>query len=365
VNRLSWGAQVVFDLRSEAGWSDLRLDSVDGMPDRIVIDVAPPPFRADASDASNAAVAPVEAPSIPMKTQDAARPGASGERTLVVAVDAGHGGKDFGAKGKPNLYEKDLALDIARRIARNLNEKKGYKAVLTRDRDVFLDLVERTRIAKQKGADIFVSVHLNTAPRKSARGIEVWFISPAGAEATAKKILSNRESAARELGLEEPANSDIMQMLVDVNQQAMMERSFRLAEQILNSTGRPGLPPARSVKQQSFAVLKSIDMPSVLVEAGFLSNAKDAAFVAKPTGRQAVADAVAAGIVSYLRKYPPPPPATGGSVLHRVRAGETLWAISKKYNTTVASIRRSNGLSELDVLRVGQQLVIRESHGDR
>jgi N-acetylmuramoyl-L-alanine amidase len=363
VNRLEWGAQVVFDLRGAAGWSDHRLYSVDGMPDRIVIDVATAALKpTDAVPPPGDTAASVSAPlelAFPVKTDVKER------RTLIIAVDAGHGGKDFGTKGKPNLYEKDLALDIARRLAAELERHEGLDAILTRDRDVFLDLIERTRIAKRKGSDIFVSVHLNSAPRKSARGIEVWFISPAGAEATAKRILSNRDNAARELGLESPENSDIMQMLVDVNQQAMMERSFLLAEQILNATDRSGLPPARSVKQQSFAVLKSIDMPSVLVEAGFLSNSQDAAFIKRPEGRQAVAQAVASGIVSYFRKYPPPPPAPSAGVVHKVRAGETLWAISKQYNTTVALIRESNGLAESDVLYVGQQLVIRESHDGR
>ena len=156
-----------------------------------------------------------------------------------------------------------------------------------------------------------------------------------------------------------------MQMLVDVNQQAMMQRSLLLAEEILISTDRHGLPPGRSVKQESFAVLKSIDMPSVLVEAGFLTNARDAAFLKTKDGRQAIAQAVASGIVSYLKKYPPAPAAknrVSSKKVHLVKEGETLWAISKRYNTTVASIRKSNGLAEQAVLHVGQELVIR---GDR
>jgi N-acetylmuramoyl-L-alanine amidase len=147
----------------------------------------------------------------------------------------------------------------------------------------------------------------------------------------------------------------------------MMQKSLLLAEEILNATERSGLPPSRSVKQEEWAVVKSIDMPSVLVEGGFLTNGRDAAFIKEPKGRQALAEAVAAGIVSYLKKYPPPAPSSrtgGAAVVHRVKAGETLWAISKKYNTTVASIRSSNRLSESDVLFVGQELVIRDTHED-
>jgi len=303
----------------------------------------------------------VAAPSSPAVVTEGVR----SDRVLVVAVDAGHGGRDSGAKGKSNLVEKKLVLDIARRVAGVIDQERGFKALMIREKDVFLDLVERTAIAKKKNADVFVSIHLNSAPRKAASGVEVFFISPAGADATAKKFLSNREAAAKELGIEEPQSSDIMHMLVDVNQQAMMQKSFLLAEEILKATDRPGLPPARSVKQQSFAVLKSIDMPSVLVEAGFLTNSHDVEIIKKPEGRQAIAEAVALGVVSYLKKYPPPPQTRSSTAMrtkHTVKKGETLWAISQKYNVTVVSIRKSNGLDESDVIRVGQELVIRESH---
>jgi N-acetylmuramoyl-L-alanine amidase len=113
-------------------------------------------------------------------------------------------------------------------------------------------------------------------------------------------------------------------------------------------------------------VLKSIDMPSVLVEAAFLTNTSDAKLMRTTEGRQVVAEAIAAGIVSFFKKYPPPPDSRGiARKVHKVRKGETLWAISRKYNTTVASIRSSNGLRNSDVLLVGQELVIRENHDGR
>jgi N-acetylmuramoyl-L-alanine amidase len=311
---------------------------------------------------------PGSATAVPKPSGSPAGGTAAEGRVWIVAVDAGHGGRDSGTKGGRDLVEKKLVLDIARRVSDAIDQTSGFKAVMTRDRDVFLDLVERTRLAKKKKADVFVSIHLNSAPRKSARGAEVFFISPAGADAAASRLLSNREATAKELGIDEPRSADILQILVDLNQQKMMERSFLLAEEIIKASERPGLPPVRSVKQQSFAVLKSIDMPSVLVEAGFLTNADDARIVASEKGRQAVAEAIAAGIVSFLKKYPPPegtrPPSVAKRV-HTVREGETLWAISRRYNTTVASIRRSNGLGETDVLRVGQELFIREDHDDR
>lgn len=353
VNRLTWGTQVVFDLRAAAEWSDLRLSPVDGMPDRIVVDVKQ----------GNAAAAERSSGSTVKKADPKNGQQKQKTRRFVVAIDAGHGGKHPGTIGKYNLIEKEVALDISNRITRKINEENGFKAVMTRDRDIYLDLVERTRIAKEKNADVFVSVHLNSAPRKSACGSEVWIISPAGAEATARKLLSNRNRAARELGLDAPQSEDILHMLVDVNQQAMMRKSLLLAEEILRAMDRKSLPPVRSIKQKGFAVLKSIDMPSVLVEAAFLTNSKDAALVKNASGRQAIADAIAAGVLSYLKKYPPPPAEDGRLLVHTVKKGDTLWALSRRYETTVASIRKVNKIGKSEVIHVGQELVVREGDG--
>ncbi|UCG52534.1 MAG: N-acetylmuramoyl-L-alanine amidase [Candidatus Latescibacterota bacterium] len=351
INKLSWGTQIVLDLRFEVDWSDLYLAPVDEMPDRIVIDVG----------RSKKSKVPSSSPPSPVRVTSKKRQ-EKPKREFIVAIDAGHGGKDPGAIGRHELIEKKIALDLARRVAGEINAMGGFKAVLTRDSDVYLDLVRRVRIAKNKGADIFVSIHLNSAKRKSARGVEVFFISPAGAKATANKLLSSKSSAARELGLDAPQNDDIMHMLVDVNQQAMMQRSQLLAEEILKGMNRRGLPPTRGIKQRSFAVLKSIDMPSVMLEAGFITNSKDAGIFKKSKGRQDVAVAIAAGVVSFLKKYPPPDAQEGRLRIHTVRRGDTLWKISREYKTTVASIQKSNKLGRSHTIHVGQELVVREGY---
>ncbi|MEJ2720661.1 MAG: N-acetylmuramoyl-L-alanine amidase [bacterium] len=356
INRLSWGTQVVLDLRSTAEISDFYLAPVDDMPPRIVLDLQPPV----------GAVAASQPDRHPKRIRDAEPvddDAANVEREFVVAIDAGHGGTDPGAIGG-GLVEKHVALDLARRIEREIDERPGFNAVLTRDGDVYLDLVERTRIAKKKGADIFVSVHMNSAKRKSARGVEVFFLSPAGAEATADRFLSNKKTAARELGIEEPQNDDVMHMLVDVNQQAMMQRSSLLAEEILVAMERRRLPPTRGIKQRSFAVLKSIDMPSVMVEAGFITNSRDASIYKHSEGKQDAARAIADGIVSFLEDHPPPAAENGKLLVHKVTPGDTLWKLSRRYGTTVASIQKSNRLGNSECLRVGQKLVIREGNVD-
>ncbi len=350
-NRLSWGTQVVLDLGWAATWRDFHLASVDDMPHRIVLDVeAAPPAAAPETARDRGSV---ESPQPGRVTRD-----------YVVAVDAGHGGSDPGA-GRHGLIEKREALDIARRLVAQIDARPGYRAVLTRDRDEFLSLPSRTRIAKDKGADIFVSIHLNSAPSKSARGIEVFFLSPSGAHSTAAKLLSDKDRAAEELGVDGENNDDILHMLVDVNQQSMMHRSSLLAEEIFKAMTRPDLPPTRTVKQRSFAVLKSIDMPSVMVETGFVTNATDAKFLKSDAGKTKTAESIARGILSFLKQYGPPldqldqPDRT---VVHRVKKGDTLWTISRAYNTSVASIQKSNRLGNSKTIRVGQELVIREGH---
>jgi N-acetylmuramoyl-L-alanine amidase len=358
-NRLSWGSQVVLDLRRPGGWSDFYLSPMDGMPYRIVLDVlgeGAVPTAMEPAPILRKAVPSVDKPPAAVK-----KPAPAKKRSFVVAIDAGHGGSDPGAsRGK--LVEKTAALDIARRLQKEIDAQPGYKAFLTRDKDVFLSLPSRTKIASDKGADIFVSIHLNSAPKRKARGSEVFFLSPSGAQATANRFLRNKNEAARELGLQGKSSDDILHMLVDVNQQSMMQRSSLLAEEILKAIRSKNLPPTRSVKQRSFAVLKSVAMPSVMVETGFVTNSSDARILGSSSGRDRVAKAVAGGVISFLKKYPPVTEDTGRIFVHRVKKGDTLWRISRKYRTSVASIQKSNRLGSSKLIRVGQELVIREKN---
>ena len=335
VNRLSWGVQIVFDLRGPARWEDFTLPRSGKHRDRIVVDLFEPVRAAAATSRS-----------------------APREETFVVAIDAGHGGSDPGTMGRFGLVEKTLALDIAKRVAARIDGTPGFKTVMTRDRDVYLTLPDRSSIAARQRADVFVSIHLNSARNRSARGAEVFFLSPSGARVTADRMLSNPQRAADEMGLREEGNPDILYMLVDVNQQAIMMRSERLAESILESLGRSDLPPSRLVKQKSFSVLRTIEMPSVLVEAGFVTNVNDAKVIRTAAGRDRIAEAIARGIVSYFKSNPPPRAETEKTVVHKVRRGESLWGISQLYNTTVASLRAANHLKDSAVIHVGQELIV-------
>ncbi len=350
INRLSWGVQVVVDLEGPASWRHFTLARSGSRDDRVVVDILP-----GTATSPVARTAPRKRPKSSSTTKK--KTSAARSPLITVAIDAGHGGKDPGARGRYRIVEKKATLDLARRIAKHINATDGFRAVLTRRSDVYLTLPRRAEIAREKGADVFVSVHLNTAPNRAARGTEVYFISPAGAARTASRALANPGRAASQLGLDDPS-SDVLQMILDISRQSVLRRSEALAESILHSMSRSGLPPARAVKQKSFIVLRSITMPSVLVEAAFISNRHDASVVRTVEGRERISGAIATGVVRYLRANPPPR-ARGKKVsVHRVRRGDTLWTIARKYGTTVSSIRAANKLGHSSLLRPGQKLLV-------
>jgi N-acetylmuramoyl-L-alanine amidase len=365
---------IVLELENPADLNVFTLPKDAGKPDRVVIDlwpapartiVAPPPPATTPAVATTdsalmrasspaAGTAPDTTPSVRTATS------ASGLRSFVVAVDAGHGGHDAGAMGRYGLVEKKLCLDLARRVAEILNRSGNVRAVLTRDDDEYLTLPRRNEIAEQKGADVFVSIHLNTAPSRNARGAEIYFVAPAGAQRAASQALESGE-AAHDFGLEERANDDIVHMLLDVNQQAVLARSELLAESILESVRGRDLMPTRAVKQKSFSVLRTISMPSVLVEAGFISNNADAKLVKDPNGREKIARAIADGVLKFFRAHPPQRVDSNvarTSTVHRVQAGDTLWLLSRKYGTSVARLRELNGLTASEEIRVGQEIIV-------
>ncbi len=353
--------EIVFELERGVRYDVFHVPASGNKPDRVVFEAratAPPePSLADTSaPASPAPVIPVPGPDTSATPKT---------RPYVVAVDAGHGGHDAGATGRYGLVEKKLCLDLARRTAEILNRSGRVRAVLTRDGDEYLTLPRRNEIAEQKGADVFVSVHLNTAPSRSARGAEIYFVAPAGAARAADQALASGE-AVHDFGLEESRNDDIVHMLLDVNQQAVLARSELLAESILESVRERDMLPTRAVKQKSFSVLRTISMPSVLVEAGFISNNADAKLVKDPDGREKIARAIADGVLEFFRVHPPQridtSRTTKASIVHRVQRGDTLWTLSKKYRTTVARIRELNGLLPSQELRVGQELVVPRAH---
>ncbi|HEX6790721.1 MAG TPA: N-acetylmuramoyl-L-alanine amidase [Candidatus Krumholzibacteria bacterium] len=353
--------QATLELDARISCTHFRLPAEHGKPARIVLDVTRrgplPAIGVTAADDTTPAPALTTAEPAPDDTASRIESRAARE-PFVVAIDAGHGGHDTGTLGLYGLMEKKLVLDIARRIAADINRRPGLRAVLTRDDDVFLTLPQRNEIAEKLGADVFVSIHLNSAPSRSARGAEIFFVAPAGAERAANNVLNSGE-AAHEFGLDRQDDADIVHMLLDVNQQSVLARSESLAAAILEEVRDSDLLPTRNVKQKSFSVLRTISMPSVLVEGGFVTNSADAKMLKSESGRARLASVVSAGIQEFLRTNPPQrKSASMRQIVHKVQNGDTLWTIAKLYNVPVQRICELNGFGTSQPLRVGQEIVV-------
>jgi N-acetylmuramoyl-L-alanine amidase len=220
-------------------------------------------------------------------------------------IDPGHGGKDPGAVGK-GLREKDVCLDIAQRLAVGLNRLPGYKAVVTRQSDQFISLGERMRAAEREGADLFVSIHVNAARSSRATGSEVFFLSIGAATDRAAAELARLENEADpEFVVEQDGALQGLPFAVDLRQSDTLLRSSRIAEVVLDVLSARGLAEPRGVKQAGFAVLKSFQVPSILVEVGFISSQSERKKLKDPGHRQKLADGLAEGVRTYFDRFAP------------------------------------------------------------
>jgi N-acetylmuramoyl-L-alanine amidase len=224
-------------------------------------------------------------------------------RTRLVVIDAGHGGEDVGARGV-GVYEKNVTLAIAKQFADALNAIPGIKAMLTRDRDFFIPLHERYKIAEKAHADMFISIHCNSSKRRGkGSGTEVYFLSLKGASDQADKDLADVENAADLVGGVAPqAEDDMVNVLYEVRRSSMLERSQLLAETLLDHMAADRRVDARGIKQAGFAVLKSVEFPSSLVETAFINNPHEVKLLKDPAFQQRMAQQLATGVKAYFTK---------------------------------------------------------------
>jgi N-acetylmuramoyl-L-alanine amidase len=223
-------------------------------------------------------------------------------RTIV--VDPGHGGHDAGAVGPSGLQEKELALDIARRVAALLQEELGVRVVLTRARDQFVGLRERTALANRERADFFLSIHVNAAPAGSATGTETYFLSNEATDGAARRAAEyENRLIATDTGPKSGAPEVVRSILWDLVQSDFQQESSRVAEALQNHLDRALRRPSRGVKQAPFYVLGGAAMPAVLVEIGFISNAQEEQRLRDDGYRDRIARALVAGVAAYKRSY--------------------------------------------------------------
>jgi len=240
------------------------------------------------------------------------------QRDLVIAIDPGHGGADPGAIGQFGTREKDICLQISKRLAKLLNDTPGYRAVLTRSSDVYMPLRARTSVARKSHADLFLSIHANSMPVvNSVRGSAIYVLSERGASSEHARTLANLENAADLVGGVQlrTQEDDLASVLLDISQTAVREASFDLASRLLSSLGRRFVLQKREPQQAGFAVLKSPDVPSVLIETAFLSDERDERMLASAEHQQALAQSLYQGVKSYFNAYRPQPAGDYGDVL--------------------------------------------------
>jgi N-acetylmuramoyl-L-alanine amidase len=230
-----------------------------------------------------------------------------GQRDIVVVIDAGHGGKDPGSLGPGGTYEKDVVLAIARALAARLNAEPGMRAVLTRDTDRFIELRERMDAARDARADLFISVHADSVVNHEIAGASVYTLSSRGASSEAARFLADRENAAVLKGVVNlgDVNADLASLLLDVSQTANMGASVEAADEVLAALDRVGAVRKREVQHAAFVVLKSPDVPSMLVETAYISNPGEERKLRTETWQEQLARAIAGGVVGYFRKHPP------------------------------------------------------------
>ncbi len=242
----------------------------------------------------------------PHAVQAAHAPRESG-RDIVIAVDAGHGGEDPGATGQAGVHEKDVVLAIARALARRIDAEPGMRAVLTRDHDEFLTLRERIRRARDANADLFVSIHADSIANSAVSGSSVYVLSERGATNEAARWLAERENAADLMGGVSLADKGkrLASVLLDLSQSANISASMSAAQSVLGALQGVGLVRKGQVQQAGFVVLKSPDIPSMLVETAYISNPAEERRLRNPAQQAALADAIFSGLRSYFAGNPP------------------------------------------------------------
>ena len=218
----------------------------------------------------------------------------------VVAIDPGHGGDNRGCLGVDGTYEKEMTLQLARRVRRILMEETTATAMLTRDKDVPLGLRERTRMANQWNADVFLSLHLNADPYGSGRGVETWFLSVDAADTEAERLVRAEEGAYGEIDDEDAIERSLVQsVLHDAMIRTAQARSESLATAVVDGMHASTDAVMRGVRQARFGVLKEAKMPAIVIEAGFFSHAEEGTRLRDPAYQEIVARGIVDGLVAY------------------------------------------------------------------
>mgnify|MGYP001818175291 CR=1 FL=1 len=282
-------------------------------------------------------------------------------RDVIIAIDAGHGGRDPGATGKKGTKEKTVTLQMAKRLEKKINQQKGMRAVLTRKNDRFMRLRSRIEKAREYHADMMISLHADSFPDPRARGSSVYALSVDGATSETAKLLAEKENAADLLfGDVSLAVEDEMvkEVLFDLSLTGTIQSSLDIGDEILRQIKHVNRVHKKQVQQAGFAVLKAPNIPSVLLETAFISNPREERNLKSTAHQKKVANAISKGVTSYFsRKAPPGTWLSASAAEYKVKSGDTLGSIAKKYQTSVENLRARNAM-HTSSLNAGQVLKI-------
>jgi N-acetylmuramoyl-L-alanine amidase len=286
------------------------------------------------------------------------------KRDIIIAIDAGHGGEDPGALGPKRLREKDVVLAIARELHALFAADKGFDPEMIRSGDYYVSLKGRRDLARKKQADLFVSIHADAFKRKEAHGASVYALSTRSATSTAASYLAKRENAADLVGGVSLDDKDdvLAGVLADLSMTSTLDTSLKLGAGVLRKVDSVAVLHKDRVEQAGFAVLKSPDIPSILVETGFISNPGEARKLASSSYQKKMARAIHAGIKLWFLEHPPSGTLIAWNRLqdgqqYTIARGDTLSGIAQRFRVSVADIQAHNGLRSTRI-KVGQKLNI-------
>lgn len=336
------------------------LPEIEGIKPRIVVDVRCPELEMRKSKERER-----------VKTEDV--------RRKIVIIDPGHGGDDPGAVGRYGTYEKHVVLSIARKLRDRINAKKDYRAFLTRDGDYYVSFKKRLEIAREYGADLFVSLHADASSSRRVAGASVYCLSVRGASSEAARILARKENLADIVGgavngrkVSEESEPIILNMV----QTNTINTSKHFGNQLLKHLSRVHTIKYHTVQEAPFMVLKLPDIPSVLVETAFISNPREEKRLRSPRFQRELAATMAEAVVLYLEQEEKGPPTLvklgkeekDGSVpkvtpekkvvFYKIKRGDRLEAVARAHGTTVAAISELNRIRDMNNILIGQTLKI-------
>jgi N-acetylmuramoyl-L-alanine amidase len=279
-------------------------------------------------------------------------------RELLIAIDAGHGGEDPGSIGPGGTYEKTVVFKVAQRLADMINREHGMRALMVREGDYYMPLRKRITRARQFKADMFISIHADSFKDPGVHGASVYVLSQKGASSEYARWLAARENASDLIGgvsLEDKDNV-LASVLLDLSQTASLEASIEVAEEVLGGLRHVGKLHKPRVEAAGFAVLKSPDIPSILVETAYISNPEEERKLLDPAHQSKIARSIMQGVQTYFSKHAP-----AGALLatrqHTIVRGDTLSTIAQRYKVSLEHLRNLNGLQG-DYVQAGQVLAI-------